>query len=264
MPDLKLIVSVGGRENPSIDKDVAMQRGVLVCYTAGALPSPPGVGNASMMELTIGMMLAAMREFAEQDRELRAGGWPGPHGRVLHGKTLGIVGLGRLGTQAAQAAQFFGMRVLAAGLSLTPERAAAAGVEFRSLEQLFSESDVISIHLRLSDRSRGLINRSLLGRMKRDAILVNTARGPIVNEADLLEALQQGSIGGAALDVYDQEPLPADHPLRQAPHTLLLAHCGWPTDEGYARMIPETVAVIEAFLDGKPINVENPAGAASR
>jgi phosphoglycerate dehydrogenase-like enzyme len=150
------------------------------------------------------------------------------------------------------------MRVVAAGLTLTPERAAAAGVEFRTLEQLFTESDIISIHLKLSDRTRGLIDRSLLGRMKRDAILVNTSRGPIVVEADLVEALQQDTIGGAALDVYDQEPLPADHPLRKTEHTLLLAHCGWPTDAGYARMVPETVAVIEAFLDGSPINVERP------
>jgi phosphoglycerate dehydrogenase-like enzyme len=259
LPRLKLIVSVGGVDNPSIDKQTAAERGVLVCHTAGALDlPPPPEGPASMVEVTIGMMIASMREFAEQDRAIRAGEWPGPHGRVLHGKTLGIVGLGRLGTPVAHLAQVFGMRVVAAGLTLTPARAAAAGVEFRTLEQLFTESDIISIHLKLSDRTRGLIDRSLLGRMKRDAILVNTSRGPIVVEADLVEALQQDTIGGAALDVYDQEPLPADHPLRKTEHTLLLAHCGWPTDAGYARMVPETVAVIEAFLDGSPINVERP------
>jgi len=259
MPNLKLIVSVGGGDNPSIDKAVAMQRGVLVCHTSGALGRAGGPsGNPSMVEMTIGMMISVLREFGEQDRGLRAGGWPGPNGRVLHGKTLGIVGLGRLGTEVARAAAFFRMRVIAAGLSLTPERAAAAGVEFRTLEALFAESDVVSIHLKLSDRTRGLIDRSLLGRMKPDAVLINTARGPIVNEADLLDALQRHSIGGAALDVYDQEPLPADHPLRQTEHTLLLAHCGWPTDQTYAQMVPETVAVIEAFLDGAPINVEHP------
>jgi phosphoglycerate dehydrogenase-like enzyme len=262
MPRLKLIVSVGGRDNPSIDKETAMARGVLVCYTAGAVPGLPEVrGNPSMTELTIGMMISAMREFAQQDRALRAGEWPGPRGRVLHGKTLGILGLGRLGTQVAKAAQFFGMRVVAAGLTLTPERAAAAGVEYRGLEELFSESDVVSIHLKLAETTRGLVDRRLLARMKPDAILVNTSRGPLVNEADLVEALERGTIGGAALDVYDQEPLPADHPLRRAERALLLAHCGWPTDEGYARMVPETVAVIEAFLDGSPVNVENPSAA---
>jgi phosphoglycerate dehydrogenase-like enzyme len=261
MPKLKLIVSVGGKDNPSIDKQVAMARGALVCFTAGALPAAPGPGgayNASMVEMTIGMIIAAMREFAEQDRALRAGQWPGPHGRVLYGKTLGVVGLGRLGTQVARAAQFFGMRVIAAGLTLTPERAEAAGVGFRTLPELFAESDVISINMRLTDQTRGLVDRSLLSRMKPDALLVNTARGPIVDEADLVDALRRHAIGGAALDVYDQEPLPADHPLRSTDRTLLLAHCGWPTDESYSHMIPETVAVIEAFLDGAPINVENP------
>jgi phosphoglycerate dehydrogenase-like enzyme len=260
MPKLKLIVSVGGRDNPSIDKQTAVARGAVVCYTAGALPGASSSNyNASMVEMTIGMMISAMREFAEQDRAIRAGDWPGPNGRVLNGKTLGIVGLGRLGTQVARAAQFFGMRVVAAGLTLTPERATAAGVEYRTLADLFAESDVVSVNLKLTDRTRGLIDRSLLTLMKPTALLVNTARGPIVNEADLVDVLQRRLIGGAALDVYDQEPLPADHPLRHTERTLLLAHCGWPTDESYARMIPETVAVIEAFMDGSPINVENPA-----
>jgi phosphoglycerate dehydrogenase-like enzyme len=261
MPKLKLIVSVGGKDNPSIDKQVAMANGTLVCFTAGAIPPAPGPGgayNASMIEMTIGMIIAAMREFADQDRALKAGEWPGPRGRVLQGKTLGVVGLGRLGSQVARAAQFFGMRVIAAGLTLTPERAQAAGVEFRTLPDLFAESDVISINMKLTDQTRGLVDRSLLARMKPDALLVNTARGPIVNEADLVDALQRHAIGGAALDVYDQEPLPADHPLRHTDHTLLLAHCGWPTDESYSHMIPDTVAVIDAFLDGSPINVENP------
>jgi phosphoglycerate dehydrogenase-like enzyme len=260
MPNLKLIVSIGGRENPSIDKATAFERGVLVCYTAGAVPTErPSAGDASMVELTIGMMMSAMREFGEQDRAMRAGEWPAPRGRILRGKTLGIVGLGRLGTGVARVAQFLGMRVIAAGLTLTPERASAAGVEFRSLEDLFSEADVISVHLKSTDTTRSLIDRKLLGRMKPDALLVNTARGPIVNEADLVDALQRGAIGGAALDVYDQEPLPPDHPLRHTERTLLLAHCGWPTDDGYSRIVPETVAVIEAFLDGAPINVENPS-----
>jgi len=259
MPRLKLIVSVGGRENPSIDKAAAMAGGALVCYTSGALgdSGPPAPrGNPSMTEMALGMMISLMRGFGEQDRAMRARQWPGVIGRVLYGKTLGILGLGRLGSELARVAQFLGMRVAAAGLTLTPERAAAAGVEFRSIDDLFAESDVVSIHLKLAERTRGLVDARLLGRMRPDAILINTSRGPIVDERALVEALQQHRIGGAALDVYDTEPLSADHPLRQTDNTLLLAHCGWPTDDGYARMIPETVRVIEAFLDGAPINVE--------
>jgi phosphoglycerate dehydrogenase-like enzyme len=259
MPRLKLIVSVGGRENPSIDKAAAMAGGTLVCYTSGALgdSGPPAArGNASMTEMTLGMMISVMRGFGEQDRAMRAGQWPGAVGRVLYGKMLGVLGLGRLGSELARVAQFLGMRVVAAGLTLTPERAAAAGVEFRSIDDLFAESDVVSIHLKAVERTRGLVDARLLGRMRPDAILINTSRGPIVDEQALVEVLQQHRIGGAALDVYDTEPLPADHPLRQTDNTLLLAHCGWPTDDGYVRMIPETVRVIEAFLDGAPINVE--------
>jgi phosphoglycerate dehydrogenase-like enzyme len=264
MPNLKLIVSVGGRENPSIDKAVAMERGVLVCFTGGAMADslpPPAPGNPSMTELALGMMISVMRGFGVQDRAMRAGEWPGPIGRVLHGKTLGILGLGRLGIELANVGQLLGMRVMAAGLTLTPERAAAASVEFRSLDELFSESDVVSIHLKSTPTTRGLVNARLLARMKPDAVLINTSRGPIVEEAALVEVLRQHRILGAALDVYDAEPLPADHPLRHTDNTLLLAHCGWPTDEGYARIVPETVRVIEAFLDGSPINVENPPAA---
>jgi phosphoglycerate dehydrogenase-like enzyme len=261
MPNLKLIVSVGGRDNPAIDKDVAMGRGVLVCYTHGAAPDvAPAApsGNPSMTEMALGMLISIMRGFGVQDRAMRAGEWPGPIGRVLHGKTLGVLGLGRLGTELANVAKFLGMRVTAAGLTLTPERAAAAGVEFRTIDQLFTESDAISIHLKSTETTRGLVNARLLGLMKPDAVLVNTSRGPIVVEADLIAALRARRILGAALDVYDAEPLPATHPLRQLDNILLLAHCGWPTDEGYARIIPETIRVIDAFLDGAPINVENP------
>jgi phosphoglycerate dehydrogenase-like enzyme len=261
MANLKLIVSVGGRDNPSIDKATAIERGVLVCYTSGAMGDslPPGPkGSPSMTELALGMMISIMRGFGVQDRAMRAGQWPGPIGRVLHGKTLGIVGLGRLGGEVAKVGQFLGMRVMAAGLTLTPERAAAANVEFRSLDDLFAESDVISIHLKSTETTRGLVDARLLSRMKPDAVLINTSRGPIVEETALVEALQQHRIGGAALDVYDAEPLPANHPLRATDNTLLLAHCGWPTDDGYSRMIPETVRVIEAYLDGAPLNIENP------
>src|SRR5262249_19959882 len=156
----------------------------------------------SMTEMTLGMMISVMRGFGEQDRAMRAGQWPGVIGRVLHGKTLGILGLGRLGSELATVAKVLSMHVSAAGLTLTPERCAAAGVEFRSVDQLFSESDVISIHMKLAEQTRGLVDARLLARMKPDAVLVNTSRGPIVDERALVEALQQHRIGGAALDVY--------------------------------------------------------------
>ncbi len=267
MPNLKLIVSVGGLENPSIDKAFAMDRGVLVCFTGGALGDAlpaPLPGNPSMTEMALGMMISVMRGFGVQDRALRAGEWPGVVGRVISGKTLGILGLGRLGTEFANVSRTLGMQVIAAGLTLTPERAAAANVGFRSIDDLFRESDVISIHLKSTETTRGLVDARRIGLMKPDAVLINTSRGPIVEERALVEALQQHRIGGAALDVYDAEPLPAEHPLRHTDNTLLLAHCGWPTDEGYSRIIPETIRVIEAFLDGSPINVERPAQAAAR
>ncbi len=255
MPRLKLIAQIGGQETPHIDVAAATRQGVLVCYS-GMTPGPGG--TASMTEVTIGMMIAALRQFTEQDRIMHAGGWPGPTGKQLRGKTLGVVGLGRLGTEVAKAAQFFGMNVIAAGRTLTPERAAAAGVEYRSLESLFAEADVISVHVKLNDTTRGMIDASLLGRMKPDALFINTSRGPLVVESALVEALREHRIGGAALDVYDEEPLPADNPLRGCENALLLGHCGYPTDAFYEGFIPRTLAVVNAFLDGAPINVINP------
>jgi phosphoglycerate dehydrogenase-like enzyme len=259
MPNLKLIASVGGASNAAIDVQAATAQGTLVCYTSGAAGAAPDVaGNASMVELTIGMMIAIMRDFAQQDRVIHGGGWPSPQGRMLQGKTLGIVGLGRLGGQVAQAARLFGMRVTAAGKTLTPERAAAAGAEFLDLDMLFAECDVISVHLKLTEHTRGLVSRRLLQKMKPDAVLVNTSRGPVLDQQALVDLLRAGRIKGAALDVYDDEPLAADDPIRACERALLLGHCGWPTDGAYARMIPDTVAVIEAFLDGKPVNMVNP------
>lgn len=253
MPKLKLICQLGGKEVPHIDLPTATERGVLVCSTSGMGASP-----ASMVELTIGVIIAALRQFPQQDRVLHEGGWPRPTGRIMQGKLLGIVGLGRLGSAVANAAQFFGMRVAAAGKTLTPERAAAAGVEFFELHRLFAEADVISIHLKLNAATRGLVTRQLIERMKPDAFLINTARGPVLDEAALVDALKEGRIAGAALDVYDEEPLPADHPLRGCDRALLLGHCGWPTDANYADLVPRTVEVITAFLDGQPINMINP------
>lgn len=255
LPQLKLIAQVGGQETPHVDVAEATRRGVLISFSGGA-PRP----FDPVVELTIGMLIALFSQLQVQDRTMRDGGWPLFERRSLGGKALGIVGLGRLGGRVAQMAQAFGMHVLAAGLTLTPERAAAAGAEFRSLPDLFSEADAVSIHLKLADKTRGLIGADLLGRMKSQAFLINTARGPIVDERALVDALQNRRIAGAALDVYDQEPLPPDHPLRSCENALLLGHCGWAADTSYTDLIPRTVAVIEAFLDGAPVNVANPRG----
>jgi phosphoglycerate dehydrogenase-like enzyme len=251
--DLKLLVQTGDGVQ-HIDLPAATAAGVLVSVT-------PGGSTASMVEFTIGMIIGAMRRVAEQDRALRAGHWPLWIGKELDGKTLGVVGLGRLGSRVAKTAQFFGMRVVASGLTLTPERAAAEGVEYRDLDSLLPESDVVSIHLKLSDRTRGLITASHLAKMKPSAVLVNTARGPIVDEGALVGALRSGRIAGAALDVYDQEPLPPDHPLLSCETALLTAHCGWVTDRTYDRFISGVVENIESYLDGRPLHVMNPEAA---
>ena len=255
LPDLELIAQTGDGVQ-HIDVKAATACGVLISTT-------PGGSTTGMVELTIGMMIAAMRRFAEQDRALRAGNWPLWVGQSLEGKTLGIVGLGRIGKTVARAAQSFGMRVLASGISLTPERAQESGVEYRDLDDLFAESDVVSIHLKLSDRSRGLITAAHLSKMKPTAVLVNTARGPIVDEGALVGALKSRRIAGAALDVYDQEPLPPDHPLLSCETALLAAHCGWVTDTSYERFISGIVENIESYLDGQPQHVVNPEAAAA-
>jgi phosphoglycerate dehydrogenase-like enzyme len=253
VPDVKLLVQTGDGVQ-HIDLPAATAQGVLVSVT-------PGGSTASMVEFTIGMIIGAMRRFAEQDRALRAGHWPLWIGQELDGKTLGIVGLGRLGTRVARVAQSFGMRVLASGLSLTQDRARAAGVEYRDLDVLFSESDVVSIHLKLSDRTKGLITGSHLAKMKPTAVLVNTARGPLVDEGALVGALKSRRIAGAALDVYDQEPLPTDHPLLSCETALLTAHCGWVTDRTYERFISGVVENIHGYLDRRPLHVMNPEAA---
>ena len=256
MPKLKLIAQIGGMENPHIDVPLATDQGVLICHTTVA--SRPSSAPGGMVELTIGMIIAALRQFPMQDRIIHNGGWPDPDGRVMDGKTLGIVGLGRIGTGVAKAAQYFGMRVMAASPRMTPERAKAAGVEYATMNDMFAQADVISVSLKLNDATRGMITRDHLSRMKSDAIFVNTSRGPVVDEEALTDLLLAGRIGGAALDVYDEEPLPDYHRLRNCDRALLLGHCGWATQEGYAGMIPAIAQVINTFLDGNPINVVNP------
>ena len=204
-------------------------------------------------ELAFGLMMAIMRQIPASDRAMREGEWPMPMTRVLRGKTLGIVGLGNIGKYVARIANAFGMRVVAWGSRLTPEAARAENCEYRSLEELMAESDVVSIHATLSPQTTGMISRELLGRMKPGAYIVNTARGAIIDQAALVDVLRAGRIAGAALDVFESEPLAPDHPLRSLPNTVLTPHLGWPTDEMYAQFATAAADAIIDFMDGKDV-----------
>src|SRR3954469_2237713 len=220
LPNLKLLVTTG-RRNKSIDVAAANERSITVCGT-GILPN----GTA---ELTWGLVLAVARHIPQEDASVRAGGWQQTVGTDLYGARLGIVGLGGQGTQVARIGQAFGMDVVAWSQNLTDERAAEHGVRRVDRDELFATSDVVTVHLLWSRRTRGLIGAEDLALMKHTAVLINTSRGPIVQEQPLLEALHDGRIAGAGLDVYDQEPLPADHPYRTAPRTVLTPHLGYVT-----------------------------------
>ncbi|HKG65830.1 MAG TPA: D-2-hydroxyacid dehydrogenase family protein [Solirubrobacteraceae bacterium] len=250
LPDLRLLVTTG-MGNASIDMDAARELGITVCGT-GSLPSPTA-------ELTWGLIIALQRNLVDEDRRIREGGWQGTIGPELAGRTLGIVGLGRLGRRVARVAQAFEMEVIAWSEHLTRESAAEAGVEAVGFDELFERADVLTIHTRLSDRTRGLVGARELGLMKGTAVLVNTSRGPIVDEDALLASLQSGTIAGAALDVYAKEPLPADHPLRQAPRTLLSPHLGYVTTGTYEVFYGDAVEDIAAWLRGEPVRVLNGA-----
>jgi phosphoglycerate dehydrogenase-like enzyme len=249
LPALRLLVTTG-MANASIDLDAAARRGITVCGTGGS-------GNA-MPELTIGMMIAVARNFAQEDAALRAGGWQHTMGQGLSGATLGVVGLGRLGTPVAALAQAFGMVVIAWSPNLTQARADPHGVRAVDKRELFSTADVISIHMPLSEASRGLIGADDLAMMKPSAYLINTSRGPIVDEGALIEVLRAGRIAGAGLDVYDVEPLPGDHPLRSLRNTLLLPHIGYVTVDNYATFYGQVVEDIVAFTAGRPVRVLTP------
>ena len=243
---LQLLVTTG-MANASIDLTAAARQGITVCGTGGS-------GNA-MPELTIGMMIALTRNFAQEDAAVRAGGWQHTIGPGLAGSTLGIVGLGRLGVPVANLAHALGMDVVAWSPNLTQERADPHGVRAVGKHELFETADVITIHMPLSDASRGLIGAADLALMKPSAYLINTSRGPIVDEAALLDVLRNGRIAGAGLDVYDIEPLPSDHPLRSMPKTLLLPHIGYVTSDNYRTFYRHVIEDIVAYTAGTPIRV---------
>ena len=246
LPNLKLLNTTGMR-NASFDLAALRDRGVVVCGTEG--------GGLDTAELTWGLILGAARRIAEDHRSMRDGLWQTRIGNRLEGKTLGVLGLGRLGSAVARVGLAFDMKVIAWSPNLTAERAAAVGVERVDKEALLRQSDVLSVHMVLSPRSRGLVGRNDIALMKETAILVNTSRGPIVDVYAVIEALEAGRLGYAAFDVYDREPLPADHPLRRTPNVLLTPHIGYVTEENYRSSYPQIVENVVAFLDGHPVRV---------
>lgn len=247
LPKLKLLVTTGMR-NAAIDVAAAKARGITVCGTEG-------VGRPTS-ELTWALILASLRHLEAEMANMRAGRWQTTLGGDLFGRTLGLIGLGTVGGQVAAVGKAFGMRVIAWSQNLTPQRCAALGVELASsLDDLLGQADIVSVHLVLSDRSRGLIGARELAAMKPGAVLVNTARGPIVEEAALVTALESGSLASAAVDVYEHEPLPPTHPFRRLSRLVMTPHLGYVTAANYRSHYPMAVADIAAWLDGTPVRV---------
>lgn len=246
LPSLRLVVTAG-MNNASIDVAAAREIGIEVCGTR-QLDGPPA-------ELTWGLILAVLRRIPVEDAYLRGGGWQSTVGHGLEGATLGLIGLGRVGQRVARVAAAFEMAIVGHSANLDPAFARSLGVEAVSKSELLHRSDVVSLHLRLSGRSRGVVGEAELREMKASAILVNTARGPLVDEAALLRALDERWIAGAGLDVYDREPLPSDHPLRRSPRTVLTPHIGYVTAENYRQYFCDAVDDILAWRDGEPIRV---------
>ena len=246
LPNLRLLVTTGMR-NASIDVAAANDNGVTVCGTGG-VPYPTA-------ELTWGLILALLRKIPTEDHATRQGQWQVTMGEGLNGKTLGVIGLGRLGSQVATVGVAFGMNAVAWSQNLTAERAAEFGATLVSRDELLSTADIVTIHLVLSGRTRGLIDADELSLMKPSAYLVNTSRGPIVDESALIDALRNGAIAGAGLDVFDVEPLPVGHPLRALPNTVLTPHMGYVTSETYRVFYGDAVDDIRGFLSGNPVRV---------
>ncbi len=246
LPNLKLLVTTGAR-NASIDVGAAKDLGITVCGTGG-MPTPTA-------ELTWGLIIGSLRHIAEEDKATRAGRWQTTIGPSLHGATLGCVGLGNLGSQVARVGLAFGMNVIAWSQNLTRERAEQVGAKLVSKEELFTQADIVSIHLVLSDRTRGLVSQMELSLMKPTAYLITRPAAPIVDERALVSALRERRIAGAGLDVFDQEPLPAGHPFLELDNTLITPHLGYVTTETYTRFYGEAVEDIVGYLNGAPQRV---------
>jgi D-3-phosphoglycerate dehydrogenase len=247
LPKLKLLITTGMR-NASIDTEAAKARGVVVCGT-GSFGSPTS-------GIAIGLMLELTRHIGYENARLHAGAaWQSTLGPDLEGMTLGILGLGKLGTRTAAIAQAFGMKVIAWSQNLTPEKCAAAGVGHVGKDDLFRQSDFITIHVVLSPRTRGLVGARELALMKPTAYLINTSRGPIVDEAALLAVLSENRVAGAGLDVFDVEPLPLDHPFRKMNNVVITPHLGYVSRQNYRNYFSDVVNDIRAFLDGAPVRL---------
>jgi phosphoglycerate dehydrogenase-like enzyme len=242
LPRLRLIASTALR-NASIDLEAAAERGVEVMHT--------GYSSTPTIELTWALILASARYLVAENASLRAGGWQRFVGDDLAGRTLGVLGLGNVGGAVAQIGNAFGMKVIAWSQNLTIDRAAEVGATLVSRDEVFREADVVTIHLVLSGRTRGLVGAAELALMKPTSRLINTSRGPIVVEADLIAALKDKIIAGAAIDVFDQEPLPLDHPFRALPNLLATPHIGYVSRGLYARFYQDTVTNICRWLDGQ-------------
>lgn len=254
LPDLEIIAQTGNQAY-HIDIPAATEAGILVTM------APGGYG---VSELTIGLIIAMMRCIPQSDREMRQGRWPVVLGRVLKGKTLGILGLGRVGSEVARIALAFGMKVIAWGPTLTRERAEASQVRHMALEGVLQNADVVSVHLKLSDQSRGLLNEARFRLMKKSAYFVNTARAAIVDEMALIKVIKEKAIAGAALDVFAEEPLPADSPLFGLDNVVLAPHMGWPTDKGFEEFAENAVENILSYTEGKLVRVVNPEAVEKR
>jgi phosphoglycerate dehydrogenase-like enzyme len=246
LPQLKLLVTTGMR-NASIDVGAATDRGVVVCGTSG-LPYPTA-------ELTWALILGLARHVPAEDRATREGRWQVSVGAGLNGKTLSVLGLGTLGSRVARVGKAFEMTVLAWSQNLTAERAAEVGAMLVSKDELLARADILTVHLVLGPRSRGLIGARELSSMKPTAYLVNTSRGPIVDESALVAALRGGKLAGAGLDVFEEEPLPLDHPFRHLPNTVITPHLGYVTEEGYKIFYGHALEDVQAFLRGQPVRV---------
>jgi phosphoglycerate dehydrogenase-like enzyme len=248
LPRLKLIC-VTGAHNRTLDLQAATARGIVVCHTENASTEHP------TSELTWALILAAARRIVLENQRIRAGKWQGTVGQTLHGRILGLLGLGRVGKSVARIGAAFGMNLVAWSPNLTAERAAEADARLVSKSELFAESDVVTVHLVLGDRTRGIVGAAELALMRKDSILVNTSRGPLIQEAALIDALRERRPGIAALDTFDTEPLPLEHPFRSMDNVLATPHLGYVTADTYRQFYASTVENIEAFLAGQPIRL---------
>ena len=249
LPELRLLITTGGR-NASFDVAAATELGIVVCGTGGAGEGPT--------ELTWGLIIGLLRQIPQEDQLTRQGKWGATIGVGLKDKTIGLLGLGHIGSRVARVANAFDMNVIAWSQNLTAQRARECEATLVDKDTLFRDSDIVSIHVRLSDRTRGLVGARELGLMKPTSYLINISRGPIVDEAALIDVLRRRAIAGAGIDTFDIEPLPPDHPFLKLSNTVLTPHVGYVTEEGYRAFYGGVVEDIRAFISGEPIRVVNP------